>query len=174
MYKAVSYLTERGNNGSRAHQSVPAMCKKQTGAVLIETAMVFPLFFAVVWATLGYALPFFMLQTMNHATEEAVRTAVRADPLQGSSAYRAKLISLADAALTEKLSSLPASMENPLVHSVTVQTIAGAPTLVVRVSYPDYDQNPIIPILTLPGVGPVPNLSGDLMAESRYRLESGG
>lgn len=146
----------------------------QKGIALIETVLVFPLFFAVVWATVGYSLPFFMLQTMNHATEEAVRTALRADPLQGNAAYRAKLVTLANERLTEKLAALPGSMEALLVRSVTVQTIASLPTLVVRVTYPNYDQNPIIPILVLPGIGPVPNLTGDLVAESRYRLESGG
>lgn len=150
------------------------MKTSQKGAALIEVVLVFPLFFAVVWATFGYGLPFFMLQTMNHATEEAVRTALRADPLQGSSAYHAKLVSLAETRLNEKLAILPASMATPLVRLVTVQTVASVPTLVVRVTYPNYDQNPIIPTLTLPGIGPVPNLAGDLVAESRYRLESGG
>lgn len=150
------------------------MLKKQHGAALIEMALVFPLFFAVVWATLGYALPFFMLQTMNHATEEAVRVALRADPLQGSTAYQAKLITLANEALDDRLSVLPSSMEEPLVRTVAIQTVASVPTLVVRVTYPNYNQDPVIPILTLPGVGPVPNLRGDLVAESRYRLESGG
>lgn len=150
------------------------MKKKQQGATLIEMALVFPLFMAVSWAVVGYGLPFFMLQTMNHATEEAVRSALKADPLQGSAAYQAKLISLAQSKIDEKLAVLPASMRTPLVRTITVQTISSIPTLVVRLTYPSYDQNPIIPILVLPGIGRVPNLAGDLVAESRFRLESGG
>lgn len=148
--------------------------RTQHGAALIEMALVFPLFFTVVWATFGYGLPFFMLQTMNYATSEAVRDAVRADPQQGSSGYRSKLIALATTRLNDELSILPSSMESRLVRSVSVITIAGVPTLQVLVTYPDYEQDPIIPILTLPGIGPVPNLSGDLRAESRFRLEGGG
>lgn len=147
---------------------------RECGAAIIEVALVFPLFFSVIWATLGYTLPFFMLHTMNYAAEEAVRTALRADPFQGGGAYHAKLVSLAEARLNEKLAMLPSSMEAPLTRSVTIQSIANAKNLVVRVTYPSYDQNPIIPILNLPGIGPVPNLTGDLVAESRYRLESGG
>lgn len=150
------------------------MSHTQKGVALIELALVFPLFFGVIWATFGYGLPFFMLQTMHYATEEAVRSAVRADPLQSSTGYQAKLVSLAETRLNDTLTILPASMSTPLQRSVSVQTIASVPTLVVRVTYPSYDQNPIIPILMLPGIGRVPNLSGDLVAESRYRLESGG
>lgn len=145
----------------------------QKGSTLIEMALVFPLFMAVSWAVVAYGLPFFMLQTMNHATEEAVRSALKADPLQGSAAYQARLISLAQSKVDEKLAGLPASMRIPLVRSVTIETIASLPTLVVRLTYPNYDQNPVIPALVLPGIGRVPDLAGDLVAESRYRLESG-
>lgn len=158
----------------RLKTDATAMETPQKGAALIEIALVFPLFIAVMWATVGYGLPFFMLQTMNHAAEEAIRAAVRADPLQTSTAYRAKLVSLAQTRLDEKLAVLPDSMKTPLVRSVTVETISSLPTLVVRVTYPNYAQNPVIPVLVLPGIGRVPDLGGDLVAESRYRLESGG
>lgn len=146
--------------------------KSELGAALIETVLVFPLFFAICWATLGYALPFFMLQTMHYASEEAIREAVRADPLQGSIAYHSKLISLATNKSQEVLDILPDRMKSLITNQVAIEVHAGIPTLVVRLIYPEYAQNPIIPIIILPGVGPIPNLSGDLVTESRYRLES--
>ena len=59
--------------------------QKQKGAATLETALVFSLFFALLWGILSYTLPFFMMQVMNHATSEATRAAVRADPALRSS-----------------------------------------------------------------------------------------
>lgn len=147
------------------------LMQKQKGAATLETALVFSLFFALLWGILSYTLPFFMMQVMNHATSEATRAAVRADPGQGSAAYSAKLIALATARLNEEYDWLPASMRTALVPSVGVSNIAGQAMLVVNLTYPDYSTNPIIPVLDLPGLGPIPNITGNLQAESRFRLE---
>lgn len=145
--------------------------QKQKGAATLETALVFSLFFALLWGILSYTLPFFMMQVMNHATSEATRAAVRADPAQGTAAYSAKLIALATARLNEEYDWLPASMRTALVPSVSIINIAGQAMLVVNLTYPDYNTNPIVPVLDLPGIGPVPNITGSLQAESRFRLE---
>lgn len=144
----------------------------QKGAATIEMALVFSLFFAILWGTISYALPFFLMQVMNHATNEAVRAAVRADPHQGLAAYSAKLQALASARLTDEYDWLPASMRNALVPSVSITTVSGVQMLVVKLTYASYSTHPIIPVLNLPGIGPVPNIPGDLKAESRFRLEA--
>jgi len=143
----------------------------QRGAAAVETSLVFSLFFSLLWGGLSYSLPFFMLQVMNNATSEAVRAAVAADPNQGQVAYTAKLTALATSKLATGYSWLPASMQTGLVSSITVGSIAGQSMLIVKLTYPNYGANPIIPVLNLPGIGPVPNISGNLKAESRFRLE---
>lgn len=145
--------------------------KNQRGAAAVETALVFSLFFSLLWGGLSYALPFFMLQVMNNATSEAVRAAVAADPGKGQSAYSAKLTELATSKLATGYDWLPTSMKAGLVSSITISSVAGQSMLIVKLTYPNYGTNPIIPVLNLPGVGPVPNISGNLKAESRFRLE---
>ncbi len=151
-------------------RSKPRMSQK--GAVAVEMALVFSLFITLLWGMISYALPFFLMQVMNHATSEAVRAAVRADPRQGTTAYTTKLQALATARLTQETTWLPAGMRNALVSSVSVTSITGIQMLVVKLTYVSYNTHPIVPILRLPGIGSVPNIPGDLKAESRFRLEA--
>lgn len=138
----------------------------QYGATVIEFAIVFPLLFGVFWAIVSYALPFFTLQVMNHATAEAARVALRADPLQLGCQETA--IQLAQNKLVEQLTVLPSGLDGKLVSSVT----PNGNTLLIQTLYSNYANNPIIPILNLPGLGPIPNISGDLRAEARVNLPS--
>jgi len=63
---------------------------------------------------------------------------------------------------------LPSGLDGKLVSSVT----PNGNTLLIQTLYSNYTNNPIIPILNLPGLGPIPNISGDLRAEARVNLPS--
>ena len=145
--------------------------KAQKGAAAVEFAMVFTLFFGMLWAILAYAIPFFLLQVMSHASHEATRFALRADPDQGVATYHATLISLAQQRVTQETAWLPNALRAPLQTTTQVVDLATQPRLLVRITYPNYSSNPVIPALTLPLLGTIPRLSNDLEAESRTLLE---
>lgn len=150
----------------------------QRGATAIEFSLVFSLLFGVFWAILGYALPFFLLMVMNQAASDAARASLAADAsTQSQAAYEAKAEALAEARLTTRLAILPANFLNKLstvANSVTVivDPANSAKRVVrVRITYAAYTTNPLIPVLTLPGLGPIPNIPGDLVAEASVRLD---
>lgn len=57
-----------------------SLAGRQKGAVAIEFAVVFVLFFAVFYGLLSYSLPMLMMQSFNQASSEAVRRCVALDP----------------------------------------------------------------------------------------------
>ncbi|MGH8491661.1 MAG: TadE/TadG family type IV pilus assembly protein [Moraxellaceae bacterium] len=134
---------------------------RQKGAAAIEFALVFVLAFTVFYAMVSYAFPLLMLQTFNSASAQAVRAAVKADPLEDD--YEATVESLATAEADQQLSYLP-----PLIRS-RINVIAGVQDgtrVVVRIEYPNYNTNPVIPVITLPVIGQVPKVPAMLAAES--------
>ena len=148
--------------------------KDQSGVAAIEFSIVFALLFGMFWAIISYSLPFFLLQVMNYATAEASRYAIRADPAD----LEANMIALATEKLNSSLDVLPsafrAKLESPNINVVNdTVTIPGKTIreLVVRLTYSNYNSHPIIPTLTLPGLGKIPNISGDLVAESRLQIQ---
>lgn len=144
--------------------------QKQTGATAIEFAIIFSVLFGIFWATISYAMPFFLNQVMNHAVAEGARFALRADPEQDPVVYEAQLLSLATARINQELNVLPANFRTNLQTTVAIEQTGLNRHLVVTLTYPSYNSQPIVPVLSLPGLGPIPNLPGDLRATSRYRL----
>lgn len=49
---------------------------------------------------------------------------------------------------------------------MNVSTSVANSRITVRISYPNYRSNPVIPILTLPLIGQVPNVPQDISAEA--------
>lgn len=142
--------------------------KVQKGAVAIEFALVFVIFFAVFYGLVSYSLPFVLMQTFNQVTAEAIRRAVAVDPAVPN--YSTVLVSTANAALTQQLSVLPASL-NVVVGTDTSTVYDPAQgTLTVSVNYPVSKLNQVIPFLVLPGVGAVPSLPANLTAISSLKF----
>lgn len=138
--------------------------RRQRGAVAIEFALVFSLLFGLFWAMVSYAFPLFLLQVMNRATAEAVRVAIKADP--STAAYATTVQSLASTELTRQLSWLPTSFRSPLTTSISITSNI----LTVKLTYANYKTHPIVPVLTIPGIGQVPNIPADLTAQSSIQL----
>ncbi|WP_259759446.1 TadE/TadG family type IV pilus assembly protein [Pseudomonas sp. GCEP-101] len=137
--------------------------RRQHGAVAIEFAAVFVLFFAVLYGLLGYCVPLLMLQAFNDAAAAGARVAVSVNP-QAAGGYNAALKAAVDSAVTQRLSWMPTSWRNgcyggQFMDTPVTETISGRDYTRVRVcvSYP-YATSPIVPLLTLPGIGTVPRL----------------
>lgn len=145
----------------RKHLSQALAMSRQKGAAAIEFALVFVLAFTVFYAMVSYAFPLLMLQTFNSASAQAVRAAVKADPLEDD--YEATVESLAKAEADQQLSYLPALIRSRI--NVTAGVEDGT-RVVVSIEYPNYNTNPVIPVITLPLVGQVPKVPAMLSATS--------
>ncbi|QRK85004.1 pilus assembly protein [Pseudomonas sp. R4-83] len=144
-----------------------AFRKSQTGAVAIEFALVFIIFFAVFYGLVSYSLPLVMMQSFNQATAEAVRRSVAVDP--NTPNYSTVVINTANATLTQQLSWIP-PVFNLVVGVDTSTQYSGTGLLTVQVSYPVSKLNQVMPVLLLPGIGPVPSLPSHLTATSSLQF----
>jgi len=147
----------------------------QRGAVAIEFAGVFVLFFAVLYGLLGYCVPLLMLQSFNDAAAAGARVAVSVNP-QAPDGYTAALKAAVDSAVTQRLRWMPASWRNgcyggQYMATPTTESVAGHDYTRVQVcvSYP-YATSPIVPLLTLPGIGTVPRLPAVLSGTASVLL----
>jgi Flp pilus assembly protein TadG len=140
--------------------------RKQKGAVAIEFAFVFIIFFAVFYAIVTYSLPLLLMQSFNQSTAEAVRRSVALDP--NMPGYETALKSVAKAELTRQLAWIPSGLNfNIDTDAVTTYT---AGVLKVSINYPTHKLSAVIPFLNLPGIGPVPNLPATLTASSSLQF----
>lgn len=141
-------------------RSAPVSARLQRGAAAMEFAIVFVLVFAVFYAMVSYAFPLLMLQTFNTASSQSVRAAIKADPSDDD--FVSNATALASAEATRQLAVLP----NVILRNVNVSTSVANSRVTVRIAYPNYRSNPVIPILTLPLIGQVPNVPQDISAEA--------
>lgn len=154
---------------------------QQRGATAIEFSIVFALLFGIFWAVISYAMPFFLYQTMNYAATDAARHVLRVAPeADETSPMLTKLASdRVNATLSGMLpSAFRARVAEPVVNVQPVSIIlpSGQPMALrelvvsVRLRAP-YNASPLVPQLTLPGVGRIPDIPGDLRTEARIRME---
>lgn len=133
----------------------------QRGAAAIEFAVVFVIFFAVFYGTVSYSLPMLMMQSLNNAAAEAARQAVALVP--GEADYQAN----SQLVINDALRWLPA---NAFARLSTVATGPDADDVfTVTVSYP-YKTHPLVPFLSLPGIGQIPQVPDNLTATASIKL----
>jgi Flp pilus assembly protein TadG len=98
------------------------------GAAAVEMALVFPLLFAVTYATIVYGYVFFIQQALNRIAEEAVRSAVRVDPTSAG-AYSSNLDAAADASITSSKTVTPIIGKAAIVptRGLSTSTAGGVP-----------------------------------------------
>lgn len=140
--------------------------RKQKGAVAIEFALVFVIFFAVLYGIISYSLPLLLMQSFNESTAEAVRRGVAVDPTV--SGYKQVVEQRATDVLTQQLSWIPASLKFSVASDTSAVYANGV--LTVRIDYPSSKLNQVLPSLVLPGIGPVPNLPTTLSAQSSLQF----
>ncbi|SNR71442.1 TadE-like protein [Methylobacillus rhizosphaerae] len=137
--------------------------KKQQGAAAIEFALVFVLFLVVLYAIISYAIIFLLWAGLNFAASEGARSAIAVDPLAFSNdaAYVAALEARAHARVDEALVWMPPLIRTKIqgaygsqVSSVVEDATRGK-VINVRLIYPNYVSDPVVPILNFPGYGPL-------------------
>lgn len=139
---------------------------------MIEFALVFPVVFFLIYSLLGYGLLFMLEQNITLAAEEGARAAIAIDPEPfgaDTTAYTTAVTNRARSVAKDRLNWLPEYQRTLVSDNITV-TVGAGNVATVRVSYPNYESNPIIPAIRLPGFGSVPPYPGDIFAEAKIQL----
>lgn len=161
----------------------------QRGAAAIEFALLFLLFFSVLYAIVSYAMAMLLIQSFNHAAAEGARAAVRVNPLsfKSQAAYQSAVTQLATQASRKSLEWLPGLARTRInqdgsvrVGFSTVQAtvplgtgksnLVTATAIRVDVVYTDYAAQPLVPFLTIAGIGRIPALPDDLIGSASLQL----
>ena len=137
---------------------------RQKGAAAIEFALVFVIFFGVFYGLVTYSLPLLMMQSFNNAAAEAVRQSVAISPSVNN--YSTVVTTQANTVLSSQLAWIPSGFN---VASDARVTFDGK-LLRVRIDYPKTKLTQVMPVLSLPGIGDVPNLPPYLSAEASLQL----
>ena len=140
--------------------------RKQKGAVAIEFALVFIIFFAVFYGLVSYSLPLLLMQSFNQSTAEAVRRSVALDPSTAN--YDTAVRTVATNELTRQLAWIPAALNFNVATDASATYIGGV--LTVTINSPTSKLNQVLPFLVLPGIGSVPNLPATLSARSSLQF----
>lgn len=141
---------------------------RQKGAAAIEFAAVFVIFFAVFYGLVSYSLPLLMMQSFNAATSEAVRRSVALSPTIAN--YQSLVQSQATSVLVSQLGWMPAALAFDPVSDSKVTYTPATGMLTVRIDYPKSKINQVLPSLTLPIIGEVPQLPTLLSAQASLKL----
>lgn len=140
--------------------------RNQKGAVAIEFALVFVIFFAVFYGLVSYSLPLLLMQSFNESTAEAVRRSVALDPATAN--YPVAVTATARAELNRQLAWLPGALNFNAAADSTITYTGGV--LTVTINYPTSKLNQALPFLVLPGIGTVPRLPAILRASSSLQF----
>jgi len=140
--------------------------RKQKGAAAIEFALVFVIFFGVFYGLVSYSLPLLMLQSFNNAAAEAVRQGVAISP--SVAGYSGVVVAQANAAVVKQTQWIPSALGFNAASYTTVNF--DGKLLKVTIKYPKSQLTQVLPVLTLPVIGDVPNLPTFLSAEASLQL----
>jgi Flp pilus assembly protein TadG len=166
----------------------------QRGAVTVEFALLFMLFFALFYSLVSYGLVIFIKQGLTQAAAEGVRASIRLDPANFSTvaSYENAARDLAKSQVNLTLASLPKPMQDAFTAhgtvvvdfapSVKIVTTGGKPlpintnTITVTASYLNYKQFPMIPVLkwfdnSSGQALALPPLPQDLIGKSSFQLQ---
>ncbi len=154
-------------------------CQKPTqsqhGAVAIEFALLFLLFFGLFYALVNYALVMLMQSAFVHAAEEGARAAIAVDRLayvNNQDYLNAGVDPRVRTVVGDSLNWLPAKPKDKVlgVGNSQVQLSMNGNQLTVRVVYPGYASDPLMPMLTLPVIGQIPKVPVDLAGTAVIEL----
>lgn len=152
-----------------------ASWRQQKGGVGIEFALAFPLFFTLFYAIVGYGLVMTLEQSLTHASKEGTRAAIKADPTAYANNvdYQNKVTELARGAVVQTLAWLPESQKEVILGTSPnydkIQVAVTGSSITVTLTYP-YTESPLLPVLTLPVVGKVPNIPDNFVVTADGQL----
>lgn len=152
--------------GSLKRRSQPG---HQQGALALEFAPLFILFFGIFYAIVSYSLAILLQQAFTQAAAEGARAVVQVDPVafKTEAAYMAAARTAARTRALDTLSWTSADVRTKVDTAAGIaveRTAQGG--ISVTVKYADYASAPVIPALTLPGLGQIPSLPTDLLGKA--------
>lgn len=121
---------------------------KQHGVYAVEWAIVFPVFFVLVYAIVSYGLVFLVRESMQNAVEDGARAALRYQTMPS------ERLAMAKAVVQQKLTWLPSGLQ-PQAEEIqaTLECLAEGERrcfIHVQLLIP-YGKNPLAP--AIPGLG---------------------
>jgi Flp pilus assembly protein TadG len=143
------------------------------GAAAVEFAFIFPLFFAILYATVSYSLTLLLQMGLSNAAADGARTAIQlVDPLQFDKAgFNTAAKQRVTQAVRASLGWLPKAQVEAIVANIDITTSpdpgngigsrAGV-RVNVQVLWKNYSAAPLIPSIDVPLIGKVPALPQDL------------
>lgn len=151
------------------------LTQSQHGAVAIEFAMLFLLFFGLFYALVNYAVVMLMQSAFVHAAEEGARAAIAVDRLayaNNQSYLSTGVDPRVRAVVGDSLNWLPAKPKDKVLGAGNsqVQLSMNGNQLTVRVVYSGYANDPLMPMLTLPVIGQIPKVPADLAGTAVIEL----
>lgn len=144
----------------RSRYSSQTSVQKQQGAVAVEFALVFVVFFMVMYGAIAYGVVFSIKHSLNLAASEGARAAVR--NVGDLSAREA----LATQTATDAIAWLGARAPTPQVSAGACPSTPYT-CLTVKLDY-DYAANPIVPSLPALGI----QLPAKLDAQATVQLDA--
>ncbi|MEE3388569.1 MAG: TadE/TadG family type IV pilus assembly protein [Pseudomonadota bacterium] len=147
------------------------MNRKEFGAVALEFLMLFPFVIAMLYGAAVYGLTFFTQYRMQAAVDPAVSTALYVDrsDIQASS-LEVAVTQRGNTALAGLVAQLPENLRDKLNTNSAcgLESIAGGvQVLNCSLVYPNYETNPIVPVLSFGVLGDFPPLPASLRVEAR-------
>ena len=132
----------------------------------------FVIFFSLFYAIASYSVPMLMMQSFHHAASSGARAAVAVDP--ATAGYPEAVAARVRGVVGQLLNWLPSAAHDAVLgdgnQNVQVDLDAGTGILTVTVSFPNYRDAPLMPILRMPGIGDVPNLPQNLTGIAAVQL----
>lgn len=154
-----------------------ALRKPQAGAAAIEAALMFVIFFTLFYAIVSYSLPLLMMQAFNHAAASGARSGVSVEPsefVDTDSYIQNGVIPRIRTVVGNSLSWLPDSASQAVLgdnnSNVQVDFDQATGVLDVIIVYPGYRDSPMVPTLSLPGIGDIPRLPENLQGSASASL----
>lgn len=143
---------------------------RQRGAAVVEFVPLFILLLALFYGTFSYGLIMLVQQALTYTAAEGARAAVKVEPAAYTTvaAYQSAARSVVRTQADKDLSWMSDKLRSKILSSISV-TWNSAGTMVVRVRYESYAQDPLLPSITLPGIGTVPPLPDELVGSATLR-----
>ena len=162
----------------------PVFRRNQHGAIAIEFAVLFSVFFAVLYAIIAYSIPLLLLLTFKQVAADAARATIAVDPAAENATYKGNLesqvltvIGRSWIANTKWYAPCSSNTDDAAAgdgdgdgDNYSKLTKDRTLTVCIRYVSDNYNDNPIVPTLTLPIVGQIPRLPELIEGRSTIRL----
>ncbi len=152
---------------------------RQRGAAGIEFALLFTVFFAVFYATLSYAIVMLLYQGLTHAAAEGARAAIQVNSTSFSAAdYQTAVRAVSKSAVENAIDWMPQLAKDAIKANgistsfstsvvVVGSTTVAKPTITVTVTYPNFKNNAILPLIAFPfNLGTIPSVPDNLVGSA--------